>query len=151
MDPRTVLVLNGPNLNLLGEREPEVYGSATLADVEVLCHEAATASGLVLDFRQSNHEGVLIDWVQEGRAGIAGIVINAAGYTHTSVALRDALSACRVPKVEVHISDIHAREAFRHHSYISPAAAGIVVGFGVDGYVLAIDGLLKKARAVKPA
>ena len=91
MDLRTVLVLNGPNLNLLGEREPEVYGSATLADVEVLCQQAATASGLVLDFRQSNHEGVLIDWVQEGRAGIAGIVINAAGYTHTSVALRDAL------------------------------------------------------------
>ena len=145
MDLRTVLVLNGPNLNLLGEREPEVYGSATLADVEVLCQQAATASGLVLDFRQSNHEGVLIDWVQEGRAGIAGIVINAAGYTHTSVALRDALSACRVPKVEVHISDIHAREAFRHHSYLSPAAKAVMCGFGVQGYPLAIAGLAAMA------
>ena len=142
MDPRTVLVLNGPNLNLLGEREPEVYGSATLADVEVLCHEAATASGLVLDFRQSNHEGVLIDWVQEGRAGIAGIVINAAGYTHTSVALRDALSACRVPKVEVHISDIHAREAFRHTSVIAPVCRGQIAGFGVQSYLLGLLALV---------
>ncbi len=97
MDDRTVLVLNGPNLNLLGEREPEVYGTATLADVEALCVAAAAPHGLVVDFRQSNHEGTLVDWVQEGRAGSAGIVLNAAGYTHTSVALRDALSACRVP------------------------------------------------------
>ena len=119
MDERTVLVLNGPNLNLLGEREPEVYGSDTLADVEALCLEATQRAGLVLDFRQSNHEGTLVDWVQEGRAGIAGIVVNAAGYTHTSVALRDALAACRVPRVEVHISDIHAREEFRHHSYLT--------------------------------
>ena len=134
MDATTVLVLNGPNLNLLGEREPEVYGSATLADVEVLCREAATASGLVVDFRQSNHEGALIDWVQEGRFGIAGIVLNAAGYTHTSVALRDALSACRVPRVEVHISDIHSREPFRHHSFLADVCDRHVIGRGVQGY-----------------
>ena len=139
MDPRTVLVLNGPNLNLLGEREPEVYGSATLADVEVLCHEAATASGLVLDFRQSNHEGVLIDWVQEGRAGIAGIVINAAGYTHTSVALHDALKVLTIPVVEVHLSNPGIREEFRHKSLVSPAASGIIAGFGSLGYRLAIE------------
>lgn len=138
MDATTVLVLNGPNLNLLGEREPEVYGSATLADVEVLCREAATASGLVVDFRQSNHEGALIDWVQEGRVGIAGIVINAAGYTHTSVALRDALSACRVPRVEVHISDIHSREPFRHHSFLADVCDHHVIGHGVQGYAEAI-------------
>ncbi|HSF97639.1 MAG TPA: type II 3-dehydroquinate dehydratase [Ornithinibacter sp.] len=138
MDARTVLVLNGPNLNLLGEREPEVYGSATLADVEALCREAARASDLVVDFRQSNHEGALIDWVQEGRVGIAGIVINAAGYTHTSVALRDALSACRVPRVEVHISDIHSREPFRRHSYLADVCDHQVIGHGVQGYAEAI-------------
>ena len=138
MDATTVLVLNGPNLNLLGEREPEVYGSATLADVEVLCREAATASGLVVGFRQSNHEGALIDWVQEGRFGIAGIVLNAAGYTHTSVALRDALSACRVPRVEVHISDIHSREPFRHHSFLADVCDHHVIGRGVQGYAEAI-------------
>ena len=138
MDDRTVLVLNGPNLNLLGEREPEVYGSATLADVEALCLEAVERAGLVLDFRQSNHEGTLVDWVQEGRAGIAGLVVNAAGYTHTSVALRDALSACRVPRVEVHISDIHAREEFRHHSYLTDVCDHHVIGHGVQGYAEAI-------------
>ena len=138
MDERTVLVLNGPNLNLLGEREPEVYGSATLADVEALCLESVERAGLVLDFRQSNHEGTLVDWVQEGRAGIAGLVVNAAGYTHTSVALRDALAACRVPRVEVHISDIHAREKFRHHSYVALVADDAVVGQGVDGYAIAL-------------
>ena len=139
MDDRTVLVLNGPNLNLLGEREPEVYGSATLADVQALCHEVAQRTGLVLDFRQSNHEGILVDWVQEGRAGIAGIVVNAAGYTHTSVALRDALAACRVPRVEVHISDITAREEFRHHSYLTEVCDHHVIGHGVQGYAEAIE------------
>ena len=138
MDARTVLVLNGPNLNLLGEREPEVYGSATLADVEALCREAATAAGHTLDFRQTNHEGTLVDWVQEGRSGTAGIVINAAGYTHTSVALRDALSACRVPRVEVHISDIHAREEFRRHSYLADVCDHHVIGHGVEGYAEAV-------------
>jgi 3-dehydroquinate dehydratase-2 len=139
MDDRTVLVLNGPNLNLLGEREPEVYGSATLADVEALCHEAAARCGLVLDFRQTNHEGTLVDWVQEGRTGIAGVVVNAAGYTHTSVALRDALAASRVPRVEVHISDISVREEFRRHSYLTEVCDHHVIGRGVQGYVEAIE------------
>lgn len=138
MDDRTVLVLNGPNLNLLGEREPEVYGHATLADVEALCATAAGHAGLTVDFRQTNSEGTLIDWVQEGRAGTAGIVINAAGYTHTSVALRDALSACRVPRVEVHISDISAREEFRHHSYLTDVCDHHVIGHGVQGYAEAV-------------
>jgi len=148
MDDRTVLVLNGPNLNLLGEREPEVYGPATLADVEALCLDAAERSGLVLDFRQSNHEGTLVDWVQEGRAGIAGLVLNAAGYTHTSVALRDALSASRVPRVEVHISDISAREDFRRHSFLTDVCDHHVIGRGVQGYVEAIEWVAgRRARA----
>ena len=138
MDDRTVLVLNGPNLNLLGEREPEVYGNATLADVEALCRAAAERAGVVVDFRQTNSEGTLVDWVQEGRAGIAGIVINAAGYTHTSVALRDALAACRVPRVEVHISDITAREPFRRHSYLTDVCDHHVIGHGVQGYAEAV-------------
>ena len=147
MDATTVLVLNGPTLNLLGEREPEVYGSATLADVEELCRVAAAAHGLTVDARQSNHEGVLIDWVHEGRAGLAGIVLNAGGYTHTSVALRDAVSAARVPVVEVHISDIHAREAFRHHSYLADVCAHAVIGQGVPGYAAAIDWIAAGRRA----
>lgn len=138
MDWTTVLVLNGPTLNLLGEREPEIYGHGTLADVETLCRAACAEAGLTLEFRQSNHEGVLIDWVQEGRRGIAGLVINAAGYTHTSVALRDALSAVTVPRVEVHISDIHAREEFRRHSYLTDVTDHQVIGRGVAGYVEAI-------------
>ncbi|MCA0336263.1 MAG: type II 3-dehydroquinate dehydratase [Actinobacteria bacterium] len=139
METTTVLVINGPNLNLLGEREPAVYGSATLADVEDLCAAAAQRHGLVAECRQSNHEGALIDWVQEGRRGIAGIVLNAGGYTHTSIALRDAVSACRVPVVEVHISDIRAREPFRHHSYLADVVAHHVIGRGVEGYAEAID------------
>ncbi|PKW26329.1 type II 3-dehydroquinate dehydratase [Phycicoccus duodecadis] len=145
MDDRTVLVLNGPNLNLLGEREPAVYGHDTLADVERLCVATAARHGLTVDFRQSNHEGTLVDWVQEGRAGIAGMVVNAAGYTHTSVALRDALSACRVPRVEVHISDIHAREEFRHHSYLTDVCDHHVIGRGVAGYSEAVDWLAAHA------
>lgn len=138
MDARTVLALNGPNLNLLGEREPEVYGHDTLADVEARCREVAADSGLVLDFRQSNHEGTLIDWVQEGRRGIAGMIVNAGGYTHTSIALRDALAAVSVPVVEVHLSDIHAREEFRHHSYLTPVCDLMIAGRGVQGYLDAI-------------
>lgn len=144
MDARTVLVLNGPNLNLLGEREPAVYGHETLADVERLCREAAARHGLTVDFRQSNHEGTLVDWVQEGRSGIAGMVVNAAGYTHTSVALRDALAACRVPRVEVHISDIHEREEFRHFSYLADVCDHHVVGHGVAGYAEAVDWLASR-------
>jgi 3-dehydroquinate dehydratase II len=146
MDARTVLVLNGPNLNLLGEREPEIYGSATLSDVEGICSAACGTAGLELDFRQTNHEGVLVDWVQEGRADSAGIVINAAGYTHTSVALRDALAACRVPRVEVHISDIAAREPFRRFSYLTDVCDHHVIGRGVQGYAEAIAWLAASRR-----
>ncbi|MGL5864759.1 MAG: type II 3-dehydroquinate dehydratase [Dermatophilaceae bacterium] len=150
MDDRTVLVLNGPNLNLLGEREPEIYGPSTLDDVERLCRDAAGAAGLSVDFRQSNHEGELIDWVQEGRRGLAGIVVNAAGYTHTSIALRDALAACRVPRVEVHISDISDREPFRQHSYLADVCDHHVIGRGVAGYAEAITWLAER-RAAGPS
>ncbi len=146
-----ILVLNGPNLNLLGTREPAVYGSATLADVEALCRAAAKAHGVDVECLQSNHEGVLVDAIQAAaapfRAGeLLGIVFNAGAYTHTSVAIADAIRGTGVPVIEVHVSNVHAREAFRHHSYLSPIAAGIVVGFGVDGYVLAIEGLIRKKR-----
>lgn len=140
----TIVVLNGPNLNLLGERQPEVYGHTTLADLEALCRAACEAAGHDLDFRQSNHEGVLIDWVQEVRHSAVGIVLNAGGYTHTSVALRDALAAVTRPKVEVHISDIHAREAFRHHSYLTEVCDHAVIGRGVQGYVEAIDWIVSR-------
>ncbi|MGC4077620.1 MAG: type II 3-dehydroquinate dehydratase [Rubrivivax sp.] len=147
-----ILVLNGPNLNLLGQREPEVYGRTTLADVEALCRDAGARLGVEVECRQSNHEGVLIDALHEaGRAvkagELLGVVLNAGAYTHTSVALFDAIRGAEVPVIEVHVSNVHAREAFRHHSYISPAAAGIVVGFGVDGYRLAIEGLVRQRRA----
>ena len=146
-----ILVLNGPNLNLLGTREPSVYGSASLADVEAACRETAARHGLAVDFRQSNHEGVLIDWLHEGGAApvgaVTGIVLNAGAFTHTSVALHDAIKSIAVPVVEVHLSNVHAREPFRHHSFLSPACAGLVVGFGVAGYSLAIEGLAQKARA----
>lgn len=146
---RKVLVLNGPNLNLLGQREPATYGHHTLADVETLCREAGARLGVAVDCLQSNHEGVLIDALHEaGRAvktgELIGVVLNAGAYTHTSVALHDAIKGAEVPVIEVHISNVHAREAFRHHSYLSPVAAGIVVGFGVDGYRLAIEGLVRK-------
>ena len=134
----TVLVLNGPNLNLLGKRQPEIYGRETLADVEHLCRETAAAFGLGGDFRQSNAEHVLIDAIHEFRVGSAGIVINAGAYTHTSVALLDALNTCEVPVIECHISNVHRREAFRHHSYISLAATAVMAGFGTNGYALAI-------------
>jgi 3-dehydroquinate dehydratase II len=142
----TVVVLNGPNLNLLGTREPGVYGARTLADVEKLCAEEAARLDLTVDFRQSNWEGQLIDWVHEAGAGCAegrvlGAVINPGALTHTSLALHDAIRGAKLPVVEVHISNVHARESYRHHSWISPAARGIVVGFGVAGYPLAIRGL----------
>ena len=134
-----LLVLNGPNLNLLGVREPEIYGRESLADVEALCVAAAAEHGRVVDFRQSNHEGVLIDWIQQARTEHAGVVINPAGYSHTSVALHDALAALdEQPVIEVHISNIHRREPFRHHSFISSVADGVIAGCGVQGYALAI-------------
>ncbi len=134
----TVLVLNGPNLNLLGRRQPEIYGSATLADVEELCRRTAAEFGLRTECRQSNAEHVLIEAIHEFRVGTAGIVINAGAYTHTSVAILDALNTCEVPVIECHISNVHRREAFRHHSYISAAATAVLAGFGIHGYALAI-------------
>lgn len=143
---KTALVLNGPNLNLLGTREPGIYGAATLADVEKLCEQACASHGLRLDFRQSNHEGVLVDWLHEaGRAqaagALAGVILNAGAYTHTSVALHDAIKGTGVVVIELHISNVHAREVFRHHSHISPVATAVMAGFGVKGYPLAIAGL----------
>ena len=141
---KTVYVLNGPNLNLLGSREPTIYGSATLADVKVLCEQACARHGLALAFHQSNHEGQLVDWIHEagrlhGQDQLAGLIFNAAAYTHTSVALLDAVKGTGVPLVELHISNVHARESFRHHSYLSAAARAVMCGFGVAGYGLAID------------
>lgn len=139
---KTIYVLNGPNLNLLGTREPETYGHATLADVERLCSETAARYGLNADCRQSNREGELVDFIHDASAQkAAGIVINAGGYSHTSIALHDALMAVKIPAVEVHISNVHARESFRHHSFTAKAAFATLSGFGIDGYRLAISGL----------
>jgi 3-dehydroquinate dehydratase-2 len=135
----TILVINGPNLNLLGTREPEKYGTSTLADVEQLAATAAKAHGFTVDCVQSNHEGVLLDAIHAAHGTAVGIVLNAGAYTHTSVALRDALAAVQLPAVEVHITNVHQREEFRHHSFLSPVCAAVIVGAGVFGYKLAID------------
>ena len=152
---KTVYVLNGPNLNLLGTREPQTYGHATLGDVEQLCREACESYALALEFRQSNHEGELIDALQEAGANkAAGVVLNAGGFTHTSIAIRDAVAAVDVPVIEVHISNIFAREPFRHLSHIAPVAKATLAGFGVAGYGLAIAGLaglLGQQRSGTPA
>ena len=141
----TIYVLNGPNINLLGTREPQTYGHANLADVETLCADTCAKLGLKADCRQSNREGELIDFIHEAHAKKAiGIVINAGGYSHTSIALHDALVAVQIPTVEVHISNIHARESFRHHSFTAKAAFATLAGFGIDGYRLAINGLAAK-------
>jgi len=137
----SVLVLNGPNLNLLGTREPEVYGRTTLADIEADCAARAAQLGLALIFRQSNSEGTLVDWIQEAPGSHGAIVINPAAYSHTSVAILDALKAVDLPVVEVHLSNIHRRETFRGHSYVSKAALGVICGFGPRGYVMALDAL----------
>jgi 3-dehydroquinate dehydratase-2 len=141
-----VLVLNGPNLNLLGTREPAVYGRHTLADVRAMCEAEGARLALAIDFRQSNHAGELVEWIHEAGRGhaageVLGVVLNAGAYTHTSVALHDAIKGTGVPTVELHITNVHAREPFRHHSYLSPAAAAVMAGFGVAGYPLAITGL----------
>lgn len=135
---KTIFVLNGPNLNLLGTREPEIYGAATLADAQQACEALAPTLGLQVDFRQSNHEGVLVDWIQEAEGAAAAIVINPAAYSHTSIALLDALKAYSGKVIEVHISNIYRRDAFRHHSYVTLAADSCIVGCGLHGYELAL-------------
>lgn len=154
---KKILVLNGPNLNLLGTREPEQYGSTTLGDVEAMCRRAGAALGYEVECFQSNWEGALIDriheaWAQWKAGGVLGCVFNPGALTHTSVALHDAIKgAAGLPVIECHISNVHAREAFRHHSWISPAAAGIVVGFGVQGYVIALEALVRTQDKDRPA
>ncbi len=136
-----VYVINGPNLNLLGSREPDVYGHTTLSDIEKIAMETGESLGLSIEFLQSNEEGALVNWIQEAREKAKGLIVNAAGYTHTSVAIMDALLASDIPIIEVHLSNIYKREDFRHHSYVSPAASGVICGFGAHGYSLAIDAM----------
>jgi 3-dehydroquinate dehydratase-2 len=145
----TIHVINGPNLNLLGTREPDIYGHATLGDVEKLCRATADRFGLALQFHQSNHEGQIVDWIHDAKGGnAAGIVINAGAYTHTSIAIHDAITAVSLPVIEVHISNVFARESFRHRSYIARVATASLCGFGIDGYALAITGLAAMIGAV---
>ncbi|WEK06107.1 MAG: type II 3-dehydroquinate dehydratase [Candidatus Devosia phytovorans] len=143
---KRVLVLNGPNLNMLGTREPEIYGADTLQDVETLCKRTAEVLDLSVDFRQSNHEGELVTWIQQARTTADAILINPAAYSHTSVAIYDALKSVGLPVVEVHISNIHQRESFRHHSYVSAVAYGVICGFGVSGYRMALTALAEKLK-----
>ena len=133
-----ILVLNGPNLNMLGLREPAVYGHETLPDVEAMAVESGQELGLAVECKQTNHEGQMIDWIHQARQRVAGIVINPGAWTHTSIAIHDALIACEVPVLEVHISNVHRREEFRHHSFVSKVAVGVIAGFGTHGYKLAI-------------
>jgi 3-dehydroquinate dehydratase-2 len=137
----SILILNGPNLNMLGVREPAVYGSQTLDEVEAACHERAEPLGLVVDFRQSNSEGELVGWIQQARTANDGIIINAGAYSHTSIALLDALTLAELPVIEVHLSNIFRRESFRHHSYVSTIAKGVICGLGAQGYLLALDAM----------
>lgn len=146
-----ILVINGPNLNMLGVREPAVYGRSTLADIEKLCRRHARPLGLALDFRQSNHEGELVTWIQESRKEHAGIVINAGAYTHTSIAILDALQATELPVIEVHLSNIFRREEFRHHSYVSLAARAVICGLGPGGYRAALEAMAEILQTTKDA
>jgi 3-dehydroquinate dehydratase II len=139
---KPIFVLNGPNLNLVGEREPEIYGSETLAGIEAGLRKQASAANLEIDFRQTNHEGELVSWIQEARHGASALIINAAAYTHTSIAVLDALRTLSLPVAEVHLSNIFQREEFRHRSYVSPAATGMICGFGPRGYGLALTALI---------
>ena len=142
-----ILILNGPNLNLLGTRQPEVYGTTTLTDIEAACQEKATRLGITLGFEQSNHEGAMVDTIHAAKDTFDGVILNAGAYTHTSVALMDAISSIMLPVIELHLSNIHAREAFRHKSYIAPVAIGQICGFGADGYLLAMDALARHIEA----
>lgn len=141
MSLKPYFVLNGPNLNMLGLREPQIYGSETLGDIETSTRTVAAELRVPLEFRQTNHEGVLVDWIQEARGAAAGIIINAGAYTHTSIALLDALRSSQLPAVELHLSNVFAREEFRHHSYLSPAVLGVICGFGARGYEWALRAL----------
>ena len=143
----TILVLHGPNLNLLGTREPATYGHETLADVAALCGRSAEQLGLKIEFRQTNHEGELLDWIHNARNRCAGIVINPAAWTHTSVAIRDALAGVALPFIEIHLSNPHSREPFRQHSYFSDKAVGVICGFGADSYRYALDAALQRLAA----
>lgn len=136
-----LLVLNGPNLNMLGTRDPKQYGSSTLSDIESAVRDRADSLGLEVDFRQSNHEGELVDWIQRARGEVAGVIINPGAYSHTSVAIHDALELLDCPIVEVHLSNIHRREEFRHHSYVSLVATGVIAGLGARGYLLAVEAI----------
>jgi 3-dehydroquinate dehydratase-2 len=146
-----ILVVNGPNLNMLGVREPAVYGRDRLADIEKLCRKAGREFGLAIDFRQSNHEGEIVGWLQEARGSCAGIVINAGAYTHTSIAILDALQLTELPAIEVHLSNIFRREEFRHHSYVSLAARAVICGLGPTGYRLALEALADLLGTTKEA
>ncbi len=141
MVARPVHILNGPNLNLLGSREPEIYGTSTLADIERMCAVRLGEYDLEINFEQSNEEGALVDMVQAARTAAGGLILNAGAYTHTSIALHDALQALEIPAIEVHLSNIFAREPFRHHSYISPTVQGVICGLGPKGYLLAVDAI----------
>lgn len=143
---KDILVLNGPNLNMLGVREPGTYGAQTLADIEAMCRAEGEALGLSVECRQSNHEGELVTWIQQALGKFAAIVINPGAYSHTSVAIHDALRAVALPVIEVHISNIYTRESFRHHSYVSPVASGVLCGFGATGYRLALIALADKLK-----
>ena len=138
-----VVILNGPNLNMLGSREPEIYGRQTLADIEAACRDRAATLGFSMDFRQSNNEGEIVEWIQQAATAAAGVIINPAAYTHTSIAIMDALLLCVRPVIEIHLSNIFRRESFRHHSYVSPAAHGMICGFGGHGYLLAMDAMAR--------
>ncbi len=146
-----ILIVNGPNLNMLGAREPAVYGREKLADIDKRCRRRARELGLAVDFRQSNHEGEIVGWIQQARGAHAGIVINAGAYTHTSIAILDALQLSELPIIEVHLSNIFRREPFRHHSYVSQAARGVICGFGGTGYSLALEAMAQLLETTKEA